>query len=139
MKQLVLALSVATSVLVGLGCTGDQVALNERLFAASTLAVEGSGCTLYMLGSGDQESTATSAIGLTVTQTLADATVLVEVRDGDTSVATRRYDGAFFQDGVVDMFTVPSSAGDSLLLRYWGRFHPGGTAGCAPLTDDGSR
>jgi hypothetical protein len=48
-------------------------------------------------------------------------------------VVQRHYGESFFRAGTVDQFVAPSTAGTDLMLRYWGTFHPGGTAGCTPL------
>jgi hypothetical protein len=61
------------------------------------------------------------------------------VEEGDRVVIERQYHASFFQAGAVDEFVAQSHSGGDLLLRYWGTFHPDGTAGCAPLSDDGAR
>jgi hypothetical protein len=117
-------------------CGGEQVALNERLFASDTMEPEGGGCSLYELGSGDHVSSREGKIdgALAVNQRLDADTVVVSVDDAGQTIIEKRYDESFFKAGTIDQFTAtPSGGGTGLLLRYWGKFHPGGSAGCAPL------
>jgi|KBSMisStandDraft_5_1062788.scaffolds.fasta_scaffold1408572_2 hypothetical protein len=119
---------------------GEPVALNERLFSIATSQSEGAGCYLYRLGSGNQVSAGGGATDgqLVVNQRLDGMAVVVSVTDGGRMIVERRYDEMFFQVGTVDEFTAtPPGGGDGLRLRYWGKFHPDGEAGCTPLEQDG--
>jgi len=139
MRRTIFAAPLAALLSVGCG-GGEQVALNERLFAASTMTSEGGGCALYELGGGGQASAGAGVLGFSVVQTQAGDHVVVDVSEGNRTVVQRSYDEAFFKSGQVDEFVAASStAGNDLLLRYWGKFHPNGLADCAPTSDDGAR
>ena len=120
-------------------CSGEEVALNERLFAVSSMASVGAGCTLFELGSGNQESSGAGVLGFAVVQRLDGDRVSVSVSEGGTLLSVRQYDQTFFQSGAVDELSVPSTAGTDMLLRHWGKLHPGGTAGCTPLDASGPK
>lgn len=127
--------AVAALALGAFGCVedGDQVALNGRLFDAQSMASQGGGCSLYLLGSKSTAGGAMMVMGLDVSEKQTESAIVVTVARGTDRVATRSYGAPFFQAGNVDEFEVASPSGGSLLLRYWGRFHPGGVDGCTPL------
>ncbi|HET6283239.1 MAG TPA: hypothetical protein VFH73_19940 [Polyangia bacterium] len=131
--------AIAFIAIVPVACSGEQVALNERLFALPSMEPMGGGCTLFELGGAAPQSTETSALDLVVRQKFASNAAIVDVEEGDRVVVERQYDQSFFQSGTVDEFVAQSNTGGQLLLRYWGAFHPDGTAGCAELSDDGAR
>ena len=141
MKTVVLAMAAVT--LTTLGCREtEEVALNARLFDAQSMHSAGGGCTVYLLGSGERvESVAGNAdgSGLTVRERLVDEEIVVDVERGSVVLLTKRYALPFFSAGDVDEFTVMPDASTGLFFRYWGRLHPNGPAGCAPLDDDGPR
>jgi hypothetical protein len=125
------------TLLVMVSCSGEQVALNERLSDASSTTSEGGGCTLFELGDNGATTSSANALGFVVTQTLQGDHVVVSVTNGSNLVTERRYDEFFFKAETVDQFIAPSDAGTALMLRYWGKFHPGGLQGCTPLSQDG--
>ena len=129
--------AVAALALGSFGCTepGEQVALNGRLFDAQSMESHGGGCSVYLLGSGATAKGGTSVMGLDVSEKQTESAIVVTVARGTETAATRSYGLPFFQAGNVDEFVVASSTGGGLLLRYWGRFHPGGTDGCTPLDE----
>jgi hypothetical protein len=114
-------------------CSGEHVALNERLFAVSSMASEGAGCTLFELGGGSQESSGAGTLGFVVMQQLQGSEVVVSVSEGTRLVGERRYAESFFQSGSVDDLVAQSDAGTDLLLRHWGKLNPSGMEGCSPL------
>jgi hypothetical protein len=119
---------------------GDPVALNERIFLAESMQLEGGGCTLYDLGGSEAVHSETGMAGsaVVIKQRLNANEVVVSVVDGDQTLAEKHYDEAFFKAGTLDEFTVtPNSGSSALLLRYWGKFQPNGIAGCTPLDQDG--
>jgi len=127
--------AVAALALGSFGCMedGDQVALNGRLFDAQSMESQGGGCSLFMLGSGATAGGGTRVMGLDVSEQQAESAIVVTVARGTEILAARSYGMPFFQAGNVDEFMVASPSGGNLLLRYWGRFHPGGVDGCTPL------
>jgi len=126
-----------TAILGVISCTGsERVALNERVFAAETTQLDGGGCTIYDLGGGSTASTESGTVAgpLVVNQHADGDQVVVSVSEDNGTVVEKHYAESFFRAGTVDEFTVtPSSGGGALLLRYWGKLHPSGTAGCTPL------
>lgn len=132
---------LATALVGVASCAGgEQVALNERFFALESMQSVGGGCSLYMLGSGEDVRSSYGAVegGLVVRQRLDGDQVVVSIDEGDRSVVERRYGESFFAAGTLDEFNaVPSSGSGGLVLRYWGRLHPNGTDGCAPLDAPG--
>lgn len=136
-----LGLSCAVTALLGVfSCGGgEQVALNERIFVAETMRPAGAGCSLFKLGTNGAEGTVSGEAGglLGVKQYLDGNEVVVSVNEGDRTIVERRYGQSFFEAGTLDEFAAtPSSGGSGLLLRYWGKFHPDGTASCTPLEQD---
>jgi hypothetical protein len=127
--------AVAALALGSFGCMedGDQVALNGRLFDAQSMESQGGGCSLYMLGGRATAGGGTMAMGLDVSEKQTESAIVITVARGTETVATRSYGAPFFQVGNVDELVVASPSGGNLLLRYWGRFHPGGVDGCTPL------
>jgi hypothetical protein len=127
---------VSAMMLALASCGGEDVALNERLFATGSMEQQGGGCYLLALGDGSRFSSewGSAAGGLSVKLHTVGDDVAVSVHEGDRLLTQHQYGESFFRSGAVDEFiALPSSGGDGLLLRYWGKVHPGGTAGCAPL------
>jgi hypothetical protein len=123
-------------------CGTEPVVLNERLFLAESMQSVGRGCYVFVLGSGARvESTSGEAMGRMKVKTRLDQDeVVVSVQDGDRTLVEKRYGESFFRARSLDQFTAgPAFASDTLLLRYWGSFHPNGVEGCAPLEDDEPR
>jgi hypothetical protein len=135
-----LFLGVPVLAVVSLACAqGEPVALNERLFALQSMESLGGGCSLFNLGSGEKSGGTFVGPEFTVSERVEDAEVLIDVKRGTELLANRRYGESFFRSGALDEFVVPSTMGNDLRLRYWGVFHPNGTADCAPLDAEGPR
>jgi hypothetical protein len=130
--------AVAALMLASLGCDGgEEVALNGRLFDAQTMQSQGGGCSIYMLGSKAWSGGSAHLTEFVVAEDQTETAINVTVTRGSDVVVTRQYDAAFFQAGTLDQFVAPSTSGNDLLLRYWGKYHPGGIDGCTPLEATG--
>jgi hypothetical protein len=139
----VVMLAVAALAFGSLGCgETEEVALNARLFDAQSMESAGGGCTLYVLGSGEKIESAFGNVdgsGLVVRERLIDDEVVIDVGRGTAILVTKRYGVPFFASGRVDEFTVMGDLTSGVLFRYWGKLHPNGPDGCAPLEDDAPR
>ena len=139
----VVMLAIWALALGSLGCRDtEEVALNGRLFDAQSMESAGGGCSVYLLGSGERVESVAGNVdgsGLIVRERLVDDEVVIDVERGTTTLVTKRYGVSFFGSGTVDEFTVMADATSGLFLRYWGKLHPNGPDGCAPLEDDGPR
>src|SRR6478735_52097 len=126
------AVGALALVFASFGCAeeGEDVLLNARLFNAQTMASEGGGCSMYRLGSKSTSGGSLHGPDFVVSEDQSESAITITVTpaQGSDVLVTRAYDAAFFQSGRLDEFTASSSSGAGMLLRYWGKFHPVGSA-----------
>ena len=126
--------------LAAAGCAGEGVALNERVFDATTLELKAAGCSRYQLGSGSHSASSGGSVSasLAVNQRDDGDRIRVSVAENGMAIVERVYPEAFFMDRQADEFTATSRSGaESLLLRFWGAPDGNGASGCTPLSDSG--
>ncbi len=115
--------AIAGIALLGCACSsGRDISISSEtyLHRDATLKYAGGGCQhLKLPGSGGAKPG--PHLGDFNMQEGPDGdTFLVEVFSDDELLATRRYDEAMLQSGMVDEFTVTTHLGAMYTFRYWG-------------------